>query len=112
MLFAQFFDDFGSAGRNVAEDSRHVRARDELVDHSLRKTSRISWKRALENDSGHLPMTSRGVLAIRFQRALAVTTARIGNRRDTGEWTNIAETEVLQIRQLQLPRVAYMPERV
>src|ERR1051325_5375896 len=103
MLFAQLLDDFSSARRDVAENSGHSGLRNELVNHRLRKTIRISRERAFENDARHLPMTGRCIFAIRFERALPVTTTRLVDGRDARQRTNIAESETLKIRQIQLP---------
>src|SRR5437660_5475947 len=105
MFVAKLFDDLRPARGNIPEHPGHVRATDEVVDHWLRKTVRVSWKRALENDTGHLPMSCRRIFAVRFQRALAKGATRVGNRRNTGERTNVSQSEALQIRQIQLPRI-------
>src|SRR5207249_7739346 len=109
---AKLFDDLRSACRNIAEHAGHLRATDEVLNHWLRKTVRVSRKRALENDTGHLPMSCRRIFAVRFQRALAVGPARIGNRRNSGEWTNVSQPEALQIRQIQLPRFTDVAKRI
>src|SRR5437660_6510347 len=83
MFFAQLLNDLSAACRNVAEDSRHLRPLDKLIDDRLRKAVRISRKSALQNDAGHFPVTSRRVLAVRLQRAFAITAARRLNRRQT-----------------------------
>src|SRR5437899_11287780 len=104
MFFAQLLNDLSAACRNVAEDSRHLRPLDKLIDDRLRKTLRIGRKRALQNDAGHLPVTGSRVFAVRLQCAFTITTARIFDRRHTAQRTNITEPEALQIWQLKLPR--------
>ena len=89
-----------------------MRLRYEPINQTLRKSIWVSWERALQNDAGHLPMPGRRVFAIGFQRALAVTAARIRNSRRAIQRTYVAESETLQIRQVQLSRFADVPERI
>src|SRR3989442_9109658 len=112
MFFAQLLNDLSAACRNVAEDSRHLRPLDKLIDDRLRKAIRIGRKRALQNDAGHLPMASSRVFAVRLQRALAVTTAWLLNRRNSVQRTNVAETQASQMWQMKLARLADMTERI
>src|SRR5437016_1686086 len=112
MFFAQLLNDLSAACRNVAEDSRHLRPLDKLIDDRLRKAVRISRKSALQNDAGHFPVTSRRVLAVRLQRAFAITAARRLNRRQTMQRTNVAESQSLEIWQTKLARFANVAERI
>src|SRR5436190_167541 len=112
MFFAQLLNDLSAACRNVAEDSRHLRPLDKLIDDRLRKAIRIGRKSALQNDAGHLPMASGRVLAVRLQRALAETATRRLNRRQTMQRTNVAESQSLEIWQTKLARFTDVTERI
>src|SRR5437660_2313647 len=112
MFFAQLLNDLSAACRNVAENSRHLRLLDELIDDRLWKAVGIGRKRALQNDAGHLPVTGSRVLAVRLQRAFAITTARIFDRRHTAQRPNITEPQPLQIWQTKLPRFTDVTERI
>src|SRR5947209_19509875 len=110
MLFAQLLNDLSAACRNVAENSRHLRLLDKLIDDRLGKAIRIGRKRALQNDAGHFPVASSRVFAVRLQCAFAITTAWRFNRRHTAEGTNVAEPQALQIWQTKLARFTDVTE--
>ncbi len=112
MFFAQFFYDLSTACRNVAENARHACLPYKLINERLRKAVRIGWKRAVEYDAGHFPMTGGRVLPIGFQSTLAVTTTGFFNLRHAAQRTNITEAETLKIRQLHLSRFADVPESI
>src|ERR1700730_2938109 len=100
MLGAEFLDDLGSRSRNVSQDPGYARVADEAIDDGRRKPIRVSGKRLIKNDTSHLPVASRRVLAVRAQSTLPITTARF-----VGSWhalkrTYIAEAHALQIRQM------------
>src|SRR5437867_2165676 len=106
MFIAQQFDDFSATRGNVTQDSGDVCSCHKLIDERLRKTIRVSWEGALQNDSCHFPMTCGGVFAVRAERTLSITASRIFNRRQAGQGTNVAEAQASQIRQTELPRFA------
>ena len=76
MFFAQLLNDLSAARRNVAENSRHLRLLDKLIDDRLWKAVGIGGKGALQNDARHLPVASSRVFAVRLQCTLAITAAR------------------------------------
>src|SRR6266702_7461148 len=112
MFSAQLLNDLSAACRNVAENSRHLRLLDKLIDNRLRKTVWIGWERALQNDAGHLPVARSRVFAVRLQRTFAITTARIFDRRNTVQRTNVSQPQALEIWQIKLPRFTDMTERI
>src|SRR5260370_589171 len=112
MFFAQLLNDLSAACRNVSENSRHLRLLDKLIDDRLWKAIGIGRKRALQDDAGHLPVTSGRVLAVRLQRAFAITTARLFDGRHTAQRTNVTQSQALQIWQMKLARFADVAERI
>src|SRR5260370_42338599 len=106
MFFAQFFYDLSTACRNVAENARHACLPYKLINERLRKAVRIGWKRAVEYDAGHFPMTGGRVLPIGFQTTLAVTTPGFFNLRTAAQRPKMTDAATLTRLQLHLSRSA------
>src|SRR5205085_4124661 len=81
VLLAKLLDDLRARGRNVAENAGNICLFDKAVNNLRRKALRVSREGMFENDSGHLPMPGRGVLAVGAQSTPTETSARIRNGR-------------------------------
>ena len=104
MFFAELFDDLRAARRNVGKHAGNIGFCRKFVNDRLWKTVWKSRKSLFQNDSRHFPMPGRRVFAVRFQSAFAVASDRIFDGRKIFERANIAESELLQIRQIDFAR--------
>ena len=112
VLLAQSLDDLGARRRHVA-DHAAPRGLRERVEQVLREAVWIGREGPRRHDPGHLPVADRGVLAERVLEQAAGDRGRRGRRRTALERQHVAETELLEVREVEpSDRVRDVAERV
>ena len=100
MLLAELLDDLRPR-RDLVPDDAAPGLVHERVDHVVREAVRIRRERLRGDDPHHLPVTRRGVLALRALDQPPRDSRRTGLRRAALERLDIAEAERLHVRKVE-----------
>src|SRR6266446_4467422 len=100
MLLAQLLDDLG-AGRRLVPQHPATRPVHERVDDVVRKSVRVGGHGLRRDDAHQLPVAGGGVLALRALEEPAGNCRSARLRRTALERLDVAETERLEVWQVQ-----------
>ena len=112
VFLAELLDDLGSGGGPIPQ----YLAADGLLERFNHLSGKPVWvdrKRCLQHHPGHLPMPCGRILPLGQHRHLPEATFRIAHPLDSGEVSDVAQPQRLEIRKSEpADRIGHMGQRV